>query len=227
MPSRRPRVSKTSRLLQNCASKSLSLGFTFLPAFCKFFIKPPRSTSYNFCIYKGRVPRRVGQGRAEPRCRDAVAASPAPRGAPARPGAHAQPPVPHSRASFKSSRSPKRFPVRPKFLPGLRSCPHLLPSPSPTPWSLPLTFPRQPREGATFPSAPHTHPPTWNSLRKLGPSFLVCVCVGGDIKGTAGARLDWGSPLLPALLTAPLHLTPRDLRKTRPPAAPGLISYEV
>ena len=74
--------------------------------------------------------------------------------------------------------------------------------------------------GGELPSpslSPHTHTPpptpelssqTWAKLR-------------GNFGSTAGAGSGWGSPLQPALLSAPLHLTPPDLRKTRPPGGPG------
>lgn len=153
---------------------------------------------------------------------------PSPRGAPARPGAHAPPPVPHSRASFKSSRSLQSFPLRPGSFqrsihpppPPARPPPLPTPGPSPTPRSLPLTFPRQPREGATFP-APLALPPTWNSPRKLGPS----------LEGISGAQQGPGWTGAPFPCPPPSPPPPpsprRTWRKHGPPGGRGLTAPEV
>lgn len=112
-----------------------------------------------------------------------------------------------------------RVPLRPKLLPALHQPP---PSsrPVPTPWSRPLAC-RSPcpptARGATFPSPPSPHAHT--------PSHLEFSCatrakLRGDFESTAGARVDWGYPLPPALPSAPLHLPPLDWRKTRPPGGP-------
>lgn len=69
-----------------------------------------------------------GRGDGKSRgARDGAAVS-SPRGAPARPGAHAQPPVPHPRASFKSYRGSKRRASPPGAPSSAPSAPAFLPA---------------------------------------------------------------------------------------------------
>ena len=178
----RQRVSKTIGRLENCTSKICLFRAYFLaPRFAHSSESlqehlPPFSSRT-----KGGFPNARARGEETPRCRDPAAAS-SRRGAPARPGAHAQPPGPHSRASFKSYRCPKRFPLRPELPPALHSSPASLPprppQPVPTPWSLSLAgrspcLARRERGRTSEPLtlSSHTPPlPPRSSPRKLGPS---------------------------------------------------------
>lgn len=218
MPPCGPRVSKANPLLQNYTSKSLPLWGFFSCLRCAHSSYNLQEHFLQFLHLQREVfPQREGEGRAQLRCGGLCGRVRLPR------AAHQRAPAPTPRRPFLTRGQVLKVPVLAKaFLsaPAPSSAPFIPrlprlgpPSQSPTPRSLPLTFPRQPREGATFP-APLTHPPTWNSPRKLGPS----------LEGISGAQQGpgWtGAPLPCPPPSPPPPPLPAGLGENTAPGRPG------
>ena len=235
----RQRVSKTIGRLENCTSK-ICLFRAYFPA--PRFAHSSESLQEHLPPFssrtKGGFPNARARGEETPRCRDPAAAS-SRRGAPARPGAHAQPPGPHSRASFKSYRCPKRFPLRPELPPALHSSPASLPprppQPVPTPWSLSLAgrspcLARRERGRTSEPLtlSSHTDPPSHPGalLANLGQ-------VEGKFREHGGGRVGLGfsPPARPPQRPPPPHAAGPEENtapgRPRERAGAGLASDEV
>lgn len=195
---------------------SRSLRFLFQPRVLHILRKSSRSTSYNFSIYKGRFPQREGAGRARQRCWGRGGRVLLHR------AVHQRAPAPTPSSPSLTRGQVLKVPVlQNAFLSAPSSFQryiHPPPSLQPVPNSLEPgahLYPPAARGGDVH--EPPSHTPshlelfseTWAKFR-------------GNFGSTAGARLDWGSPT-PARppLYAPLHLTPLDLRKTRPLGGPG------
>lgn len=216
MPSRSPRVSKTSMLLQNCASESLS-GVYFPACVLQILHKASRSTSYNLFIYKGRLPWQEGEGRAKPRCRGP--------GGPVllHRAAHQRAPAPTpSRPSYTRGQVLKvpvlqnAFLSAPNSFQGSVHSPTFSPAHPQLPGACRSPFPAS-RERGRRSRAPLTHTlPPGTLFRNLGQVFL-----GGRYPGHSRGQVGQGfsSPARPPHRPPPPHAA--GLEKNTAPGGPG------